>query len=205
MLFYINGTNYTATNLTGWHFNVSVFLNNNTYAYQWMSWGNGTDNNFNISSARYYTLNETLVDNEYPAFINACDNNGTLNSTGIAFFNVTILSNNGSALLQINGTNFTATNWTSTLFNISITMINNTYQYQWISWGNGTSHNINISIAKYYTLNETFVDRMPPIVTINSPAAASYGLNALPINFNVSLNENGSVIYSLDGGKIMFL
>ena len=112
-----------------------------------------------------------VVDNEYPTFSNAWDNNGTLNGTGIAFFNTTIKNTNGSAFLQINGTNFTASNWTATLFNISIVMTNGTYEYQWISWGNGTSHNINKSVIGYYTVNTTITTNIAPnnpILTINS-------------------------------------
>src|SRR3989344_8084919 len=41
-------------------------------------------------------------------------------------------------------------------------------------------------------------DPTPPIITINFPANNAFYKSAL--NFNVSLNENGSVIYSLNGG-----
>ena len=55
----INGTNYTATNLTASMYNVSVSLNNGTYSYYWYSYGNGTNNNYNSSEIRYYTVNST--------------------------------------------------------------------------------------------------------------------------------------------------
>ncbi len=43
------------------------------------------------------------------------------------------------------------------------------------------------------------LDTTPPIVTINFPANTTY--NSFPLNFNISLNENGSIVkYSLDNG-----
>ncbi|PIY81390.1 hypothetical protein COY79_02900, partial [Candidatus Pacearchaeota archaeon CG_4_10_14_0_8_um_filter_35_169] len=39
-----------------------------------------------------------------------------------------------------------------------------------------------------------------PTVTINFPANQTYNKTSLPLNFNVSLNEEGSVYYSLDTG-----
>ncbi len=42
------------------------------------------------------------------------------------------------------------------------------------------------------------IDTTPPIVTINFPANNAFYKSTL--NFNVSLNENGSTIYSLNGG-----
>ena len=49
--------------------------------------------------------------------------------------------------------------------------------------------------------NITIRDSTPPIVTINSPQNISYYTSVdLPLTFNVSLDKNGSVIYSLDGG-----
>jgi len=43
-------------------------------------------------------------------------------------------------------------------------------------------------------------DTTPPNVTINFPANVTYGAADLPFNFNVSLSENGTARYSLDGG-----
>jgi len=51
----IDGTNYTATNITN-IYNVSVDLTNGTYNYYWGSWGNGSSNEYNISNIRCYTL-----------------------------------------------------------------------------------------------------------------------------------------------------
>ena len=44
-------------------------------------------------------------------------------------------------------------------------------------------------------------DSTPPDVNITFPENLTYGSNDLPLNFNVTLNENGSVQYTLDGGE----
>ncbi len=49
------------------------------------------------------------------------------------------------------------------------------------------------------SLGYTILDSIPPQVTISFPSSGEY-YNTLPLNFNVSLNENGSVRYSLDSG-----
>ena len=56
----INGTNYTASNISVNIWNYSILLTNGTYLYRWISWGNGTLNNFNSSSYFNYTLYSNL-------------------------------------------------------------------------------------------------------------------------------------------------
>lgn len=53
-----------------------------------------------------------------------------------------------------------------------------------------------------FTVNKTTPETIPPEVTINFPEEdAIYHFHLdLPLNFNVTLNENGSVSYSLDNG-----
>ncbi|MFH1585880.1 MAG: DUF2341 domain-containing protein, partial [archaeon] len=103
----INGTNYTATNVTADVYNVSVDLINGTYSYYWGSWGNGTDTNYNVSGIRYYTVNAVPVlglELIYPT--------GNVNVTQNEFFNVTL---NVSCLLgscgEINITLDPSVNW----------------------------------------------------------------------------------------------
>jgi hypothetical protein len=58
----IDGTNYTAENVTSDVYNVSVSLTSSgDYLYYWASWGNGTDSNYNVSGIRYYTINSSVV------------------------------------------------------------------------------------------------------------------------------------------------
>jgi len=55
---WINNTKIYATNLSADNYNVSyTFTRAGTYIYNWTSYGNGTDNNKNISSNRGYLVN----------------------------------------------------------------------------------------------------------------------------------------------------
>jgi hypothetical protein len=55
----INNTNYTATNLTADVYNVSVSLSSGFYNYYWGAFGNGSQNQYNTSETRNYTVNST--------------------------------------------------------------------------------------------------------------------------------------------------
>jgi len=85
----INNTNITASNVTATVFNASaVFTLNGTYTYKWHSWGNGTDENYNVSAERSYTVNVTPVVNItvlYPDDLSV-----NFNATQNEFFNVTL-------------------------------------------------------------------------------------------------------------------
>ena len=62
VLLSINGTNYTATNLTVNMYNVTLTgLLNGTYSYNWSSYGSGSSHLFNISNTRNYTVNDESV------------------------------------------------------------------------------------------------------------------------------------------------
>jgi len=86
VLLEINGTNTTATNLSMNIYNVSYdFTGAGTYTYRWHSWGNGTDENYNVSVDRDYVVNESRLislDLIYPT--------GNINVTQNEFFNVTV-------------------------------------------------------------------------------------------------------------------
>jgi len=57
----VNGVNYTATNLTANVYNLSVeSLPGDAFTYYWWGYGNGTSNNLNVSTARGYTINESV-------------------------------------------------------------------------------------------------------------------------------------------------
>ena len=177
---------------------------------------------FGIVSRAY-----TNSDINYPTFSNYSDNNGTLFNSGIALFNVTIFSTNGTAFLEINGANYTATNKTASMYNVSVSLASaGVYPYYWGAWGNGTSHNYNISGIKYYSINGTITS--PPSggggggggsqENVTSPAKKSNGffydiLNTIDgvcaedINFtNSSLKNDSFTIIkgTLNcGGKIL--
>lgn len=62
VLFEINDTNYTASNIVENVYNFSFnFSNNGTYSYRWHSWGNGSEGNFNSSAQQSYTVNPVVI------------------------------------------------------------------------------------------------------------------------------------------------
>ncbi len=70
----LNATNYTANNLTATVFNVTINLTaTGDYNYSWLSWGNGSLNNYNTSSLRWFSVNPT-PDNTPPTFTNMLAN-----------------------------------------------------------------------------------------------------------------------------------
>jgi hypothetical protein len=79
-------------------------LKNGTYSYNWSSYGNGTDNLYNISNTRSYTINDS--DTIYPQFSGYWDNNATQIGIGTAYLNVTILNTNGIVILTFNNKNY---------------------------------------------------------------------------------------------------
>jgi len=238
--------NNTAYNVTADVYNVSVSMSpGGVYPYYWASWGNGTNENYNVSALRYYTINisDTInpditikfpanlsnysnqdlnvnytandtnmqacwwsnnsgtnnysltdcgtnitgqtwpegsntiivwvndtsnnqnstaitftIDLLYPTFSIYKDNNSTLIDSGTAWFNVTINNTNGTVILEIEGTNYTASNTTEKVYNVSVSMsASGTDAYYWGAWSNGSAHNYNASVIRYYTVNASVI------------------------------------------------
>jgi hypothetical protein len=104
--------------------------------------------------AMIWNISEVVADTTYPIFSNYWDDNATLVNSGTGHFNVTVANTNGTVLLEINGVNVTATNLTASVYNASYSFTTNgTYSYKWHSWGNGTSHNYNVSATRSYSVN----------------------------------------------------
>ncbi|MFC2135389.1 DUF2341 domain-containing protein, partial [Bacteroidota bacterium] len=207
VLLEINGVNVTASNLTSNVYNVSYYFSSSgNYTYRWHSWGNGSQNNYNVSVDRVYTVNAT-PDFIYPSFSAFWDDNGTLIDSGTGHFNVTVDNTNGTVLLEINGENVTATNLTSNVYNASYTFtIGGNYTYKWHSWGNGTRNNYNVSEDRVYTINATMaypeIDFVYPTpdndsnqtsatVIINVSHTADY-TDTIILFWNGTLNESRS-------------
>jgi len=152
----INGTSIVATNLSLNVYSASYFFSGSgDYPYSWSSWGNGTLENYNISSERIYTVKET-TDAVYPIFSNYWDDNATLEDSGIGHFNVTVDNTNGTVLLEINGENVSAVNLSSNVYSVSYYFPSGqSYPYQWHSWGNGVLVNYNVSEMQFYTVNRS--------------------------------------------------
>lgn len=89
----INGNNYFATNLTSNVYNVSVSgLYNQTYAYTWTAYGNGTNNNANTSTGYYtvaepYNLLNSFAENSFAIshFVRTNGTSFTLNGLNYTF------------------------------------------------------------------------------------------------------------------------
>lgn len=64
----INGSNFTANNISNNVWNYSLFLVNGTYIYRWHSWGNYSLENYNSSQDLSYILYGTMrINNTYTA------------------------------------------------------------------------------------------------------------------------------------------
>jgi hypothetical protein len=207
-----NNTNYTASNNSGdgTRFNVTLTgLTNGTYPYNWSSYGNGTSHNYNISNVRTYDVNAT--DTSYPIFSTYWDNNGTQQTGGTGLFNVTLMNTNGTVILTYNNTNYTASNNSGdgTRFNVTLTgLTNGTYPYNWSSYGNGTSHNYNISNVRTYDVNASILNLITNCSNL-SVANTYYTLSNPIVNHqqttscinitaqNITLNCKGNIIFSL--------
>lgn len=88
-----------------------------------------------------------------------------------------------------------ATNTTITCGNNATGLGASSGSYTWKVYANDTFGNENSSSVIF-----TVSDAVNPSVTINFPTNRTYGNSSLPLNFDVNLNENGSVQYSLNGG-----
>jgi len=77
----INNNNYSASNLSSNLYNVSLTLTNGTYSYYWGSWGNGTDNNYNTSQIRYYTVNASPLSDNPPTITLGIPEDNYINQT----------------------------------------------------------------------------------------------------------------------------
>jgi len=120
----------------GWNFTSIWVMGVGSYEYPILQW-------------------QDIADTVYPQFSNYSDNNATLSGSGTAVFNVTVENTNGTVWLSINNTNYTATNLSFKVYNVSVSLINGSYNYTWISWGNGTTNNYNTSSIFVYVVNTT--------------------------------------------------
>jgi len=121
----------------------------------------------------------------YPTFSDYYDDNASLLDTGTGHFNVTVANTNGTVILHINNTNIYATNLSASNYNVSYNFTHGgNYLYNWTAYGNGLSHNQNISYDRWYTVNST----------ITSTCTYSSG------NWAVDCSENCVISTNFDGG-----
>jgi len=151
------------------------------------------------SYSNYFTKNACLnittgeADTTYPQFSSYWDDNATLEGSGTGHFNITVTNTNGTVWLEINGTNITATNYSAapTIFNASHDFTtNDTYTYRWHSWGNGTSHNYNVSDDRNYVVNATPPESIKPIPSFGTNPIDTYNSTSQSITFELKCSDN---------------
>ena len=214
-------TTYTSLPL---YFNISLSENGTA----WYSLNGGVTNKTmtaNASRTGFNATNGSLANGQYVFRAYANDSVGNMNTTlnitfslaspdivaplvtivrpsnisynSILYFNVS-LNENGTVWYSLtNGlVNYTMSgNETldfGTMFNATNTSIADG-SYTFKAYANDTLGNYNGTSQVTFT-----VERVSPIVTIILPTATSY--TSLPVRFNVSLNENGTAWYTLNGG-----
>jgi parallel beta-helix repeat protein len=193
----INGTNYTAVNLTSNIYNVSVNLSNGTYPYYWGSWGNGTSANYNISNIRYYTVNVTeevlgcgILSTQDSSYILTND----LTSAGTCF-NITA----SNVTLDCNGYNI---NYSSSgiagQVGIGVSDVQNvTIKNCKVNDGNFSSTNANRNGILFYGTDNSFI--LNSTVIVNSSSRGIYlgwgaSYNVIQNSTGISGNNNGIFI-----------
>ncbi|MDD5193744.1 MAG: SBBP repeat-containing protein [Candidatus Nanoarchaeia archaeon] len=156
VIFEINNTNYTATNLSANVYNVSVSLaSNGTYFYRWHSWGNGTNPDYNVSETRSYAIN-TSQDTNAPVINLITPDNAysyTSNSQSINFnYNVSDESNVDNCSLIINSiTNITDLSVTEDITQ-NFNQIFVPGSYTWSIRCNDALNNIGNSVSRTFTV-----------------------------------------------------
>ena len=180
-----NGTspigNLTSFNATGIYNITAIYSGNANYSGDYETW--------------WINVTNIPIDTVYPIFSNYWDNNASLTDSGVGKFNVTLANTNGTVLLTFNNVNYTASNSSgnTTTFNATVPSISaGTYNYYWVSYGNGTNHNLNTSIMRSYTVNAT-ADIIPPVVSLVSPANASTWISSSTVTFTYNVTDANSI------------
>ena len=136
-------------------------------------------------------------DTIYPDFSEYYDDNATLLDTGTGHFNVTVKNTNGTVILHINNTDIYATNLSADYYNVSYAFSSaGTYQYNWTAYGNGTSHNLNTSAERYYTVNLSQAPQITFVFNNSITDLSSSGPNEAPSSTSVIINFSA---YDADG------
>jgi len=184
--------NGTANNTITCGQNITANISSSQGSNTWIVYANDSTGNMNSSSITFFvdSINPTInftSPTEISGLTNSTRNyllvNVTANDTNLK--NITIRLYNSSRTI-INSTNST----TSPLYANFSNLADGTYYLNATACDNAGNCN------NTETINIT-IDANPPIITINSPALNSYYKSA--ISFNVTLNKNGTCLYSIDG------
>jgi len=189
----INLINSTSSSSSPFYVNFSGLSDG---IYYFNATATDTSNNLNSTETR-----KVIVDRTSPTvdFVSPTESSGTLLTKNSILINVTAsdYSPGSISIITINLYNSTSL-VNSTATSVSPNFVNITGLPDGLYYFNATASDLAGNGNKTLTRNVT-IDTGIPQVTINSPQNITYF--ALPLIFNVSLNENGSsVMYSLDNG-----
>ena len=151
-----------------------------------------------------FTGTDTLTvsaeaDNEFPIFSNY--QNDTPENTEYSpnydwGFNVTITSTNGTVWIRFDNTNYSASNISASIFNVTLSDSSaGTHYYNWSSYGNGTSHNFNMSNTQSYVIaqNSSLVLGLTANTPIDYGTTTDFTGSGCPTQLSCSLNISNAV------------
>jgi Na+-transporting methylmalonyl-CoA/oxaloacetate decarboxylase gamma subunit len=184
----VMGLNFIASNSSGdsTRFNVTVELvPAGNYAYNWISYGNGTDALYNISDTRSYTVNAT-PDTTPPYFTNLANqvlSQGQYLNYDIDATDVGV----GLGTFAINWTDtFAIVSSTGVLTNVSALSAGDYYINVSV---NDTSGNLNSTIM----LVNVVADTTRPAVSLVSPSDGSLRALSPTVIFTYSVTDNSNI------------
>ncbi|MDD5151835.1 MAG: LamG domain-containing protein, partial [Flavobacterium sp.] len=180
----INGSSFAASNLTANMFNVSVYLINGTYSYNWSAYGNGTSHNLNYSNTRNYFVNNS-PDTTSPSVKIILPANTTYSSTNIS--------------LNVSSTATDIDSWwyslnlgeTNTTFTPNSTFIGSEGSNNLFVYVNDSSNNLNFSSVIFS------IDTTPPLILFISPMNTTYSYENISVN--ISSDSTKSSIWYFNG------
>ncbi len=157
------------------------------------------------------TIDTSAADKTSPQVMLINPSNNTITTTGIAAFGALFTDDvnvSNATLFVYNSTNdlvaqnFTGLGNSSIVGNITHNIgLNGSGAYYWnfLAMDNAIPHNQAFNTSNF-TLTYSPADAAPPNITVYFPKGANYTFSDLPFTFNVSLDENGSVSYSMNNG-----
>ncbi len=139
-----------------------------------------------------FTLSYQL-DNSYPLFSNnqtSTANNSEYSPNTNYQFNITILNSNGTAGIEFNGVNYSIFNISNSFYYNAGSLKAGTYSYYFWSYGNGSSHNYNISQIYSYNVNvnSSYILSISGTTPINYLTVTDIVGNNCPNQLTCSLN-----------------